>query len=408
MLARVAAAARVRPPERTGALLSATLVLSVGKGAFLATVMVYLLQIVGLTPLLATAGLTLWGAASAAVAVPTGLLVDRGRGRAVGSVAAVCAALLVPLSARVHTPWALLLVLCVAGGFDSAGNVVRRAMLAGAGGDSVKALAWARTVTNIGFALGALCSVRLLASRSPFAYETAYLLIGGGYLVMAACFATTSLGAGRRGSPSVRAPGVVGARSLRTGGALAAATGILTVHTTLLSTVLPLWVTRHASVPVSVLGWLVMLNSLIAVGGQLAVSRRAATREGALRCFRNSAVWTAGCCLLLGLVRFAPTGWQVVLLVAATIALTGGELLEAAGEWGLSAVLAAADEHGFYQSACVLGETTQGAAGPLLVAGLVTAAPVAGWIVLVAVLGAGRYIAGFTTPPPHKAIAIDS
>jgi predicted MFS family arabinose efflux permease len=397
--------AKLRPPQRTGVLLSATLVLSIGKGTFLFTVLVYLLQVAKLDTLAATTALTLWGTASAAVAIPVGRLIDRARGRQAGAISACCVAVLIPLTAQLQTPWALMLVLAAAGGLDSCGNVVRRALFAGATGDGVGALAWARTVSNIGFALGGLLSVVLLSANSEAAYEFAYLLIGGVYLLMAACFATTSLSMGTRekaataGTPAPAKP-----RNVRSGVALAVATGILTVHATLLTTVLPLWITKHTSVPVPVIGWLITLNAVLTIVAQIPVSKLATTTARALRCFKASAVWTATCCVLLGLVGFLPAGSQVAVLVAATIALTAGELFEAAGEWGLSATLAASDEHGFYQSACVLGEATQSAVGPLLIGNMVNALPVLGWPLLIGIIGTGRYIAGFIHPPErHRA-----
>ncbi|MET0237182.1 MAG: MFS transporter [Kibdelosporangium sp.] len=405
MRARLSVPTKFRPPERTGVLLAATLLLSIGKGTFLFTVLVYLLQVAKLDTLAATTALTLWGTASAAVAIPIGRLIDRAGGRQAGAISAGCVAVLIPLTAQLHTPWALMLVLTVAGGLDSSGNVIRRAMLAGTAGNAVGALAWARTVSNIGFALGGLFSVILLSANSQAAYEFAYLLIGGIYVLMAVCFATTSLGTGTKekaatsGTPVSAKP-----RNVRPGVALAVATSILTVHATLLSTVLPLWITKHTSVPVPVIGWLVTLNAVLTIIAQIPVSRLATTTASALRCFKASAVWTAACCLLLGLASFLPVGWQVAVLITATIALTGGELFEAAGEWGLSATLAASDEHGFYQSACVLGEATQSAVGPLLIGNMINALPVLGWPLLIGILGTGRYVAGLIHPPErHRA-----
>ncbi|MGC5365700.1 hypothetical protein ACPXCE_29185 [Streptomyces sp. DT24] len=393
----------MRPPKGTSGLLAATLVLSIGKGTFLATVMVYLLKTAGVGTLSASTALSLWGAASVAVAFPVGALIDRGRGREAGAISAVCAAVLVPITGQVHTPWVLMLVLCAAGGFDSAGNVVRRGLIAGAASSGVTGLAWARTVTNVGFALGALVSVRLLSANSASEYALAYGVIGGVYIIMAVCFLLTPLGSRRRTATTkaLAEPGrgtAAQPRDRRIGGLLALSTSILTVHTTLLTTVLPLWITKHTNVPVSAMGWLFMINTLITIGGQISVSRLATTADGALRCFRGSAIWTGMCCVLLGLVSHVPTAIQVFMLVTATIALSVGELLEAAGEWGLSAILAAKGEHGFYQSACVVGEATQSAVGPLFVGGMLTMLPMAGWVLLMGMIGTGRYVAGRVLP----------
>lgn len=95
------------------------------------------------------------------------------------------------------------------------------------------------------------------------------------------------------------------------------------------------------------------------------------------------------------------------MLVAAVIALTLGELFEAAGEWGLSATLASHGEHGLFQSACAFGESTQSAVGPLLVASMVTAFPTIGWLFLISMIGGGRFLAGFLSPArsPKRALA---
>jgi hypothetical protein len=409
---RLRVPARLRPPARTGPIIAATLVLSIGKGAFLSTVMVYLLEIARLSPLAATTTLSLWGAASVVVAVPVGMLVDRTSGRVVGAANAAVAALLIALTARASAGTAVMALVCLAGGFDSAANVTRRALLAGAARDGVAALAWGRTVSNVGFALGGLWSVHILSTHTRSGYASAYLLAGIGYLVMALFLSTTSLGRGTaRGAdpvspdaglvpPDAASAGNDGwRRHLRTGAALATTTGILLVHSTLLTAILPLWISRYASVPVATLGWLVLLNSVVVIAGQIPVSSLATTTAGAIRCFHLAAWCIAASCALLGLVRFGSPGWQLAALVAATLALTVGELFQAAGEWGLSAILASAGGHGFYQGACVFGESAQASVGPLLVGGLVTALPLVGWLVLIGVVGAGRYLTRFVVPP---------
>lgn len=397
----------MRPPSGTGPLLAASLVLSVGKGVFLATIVVYLLQVAGLSALVATTALTAWGAASAAVAIPTGMLIDRALGRRVWAITALGVAVLIPVVAHLRAPWLLILVLFVAGGLDSVGNVARRVLFAGAGDAGLTSLAWARTVSNGGFALGGLLSVWLLSVNTGGAYELAYLLVAVGYVGMAVCFMTTALGP----QPAARpATGESQPRDRCVVAVLTASTAVLTLHATLLTTVLPLWITQHTSVPVFIVGLLVALNSVIVIFGQVPVSRFANTTERALRCFRGSAWGTGGCCMLLGLSAFPPTAVQVVLLVAAAIALTCGEMFEAAGEWGLSATLAAAGQNGLYQSACVLGETTQNAVGPLLVGSLVTVLPVASWPLLIALTAAGRHVATFipVLPPAERAAPLQA
>lgn len=383
-------------------ILVTTLVLATGKGLFLSTIMVYLLVVAKLGTLAATAAWSLWGAASVLVSIPVGMLLDRVSGRMFRVAAASGAAMLLAAVAYTREPVALLLVLTLGGAFDSAANVARRALLASGTGDPVAALAWARTVSNIGFALGGLLAAWLLSDPTRAGFRLGYLGVAVGYLLLAAFFATTSLRRAPTGTAERPQPQHRGIRNLRLGVTLATATGILYVHSTLLTTIMPLWVTRFTDVPVWAIGWLIALNAVLVIVAQIPVSRRASTAPGAVHCMRRSTLWIAACCALLGTCRYGPIGWQVAALVAATVTVTFGELLQAAGEWGLAATLAGDREHGFFQAACVFGESAQAALGPVLLGTLITALPVLGWPVLIAVAGLGRVVTGFLASPEHR------
>src|SRR5262245_32203845 len=86
---------RSRPPDGCGTVIAATGVLAVGKGIFLTTLVVYLLQIARFNAVQASICISLWGIAAVMVSLPTGALVDRYSGRLIGLVAAALAAPLV-------------------------------------------------------------------------------------------------------------------------------------------------------------------------------------------------------------------------------------------------------------------------------------------------------------------------
>ncbi len=394
-MSRLTAPLRGRPPVGTAPLVGATGLLAIGKGVFQSTLVIYLLKIVSVGTLTASSGAATWGLAAVVAAVPAGIAVDRLSPRVVGAVASLCAVPLLAIVGSVHRLDYLLLAVFLAGGLDAIGGVARRALLAAQPGNGVVALAWARSASNVGFAIGAVLCVLLLGSHSARAYQVAYALAAVSYAVVAvALWATPDrrphVADGAAGDTS--STGKADPRRLGIAASLASSTAILSLHMSLLDVAFPLWIATRTSVPVAAFGWLLLINTLLTVFGQIAAARWAETVEGALRATMRSALWTAAACVLLGLAGVGPTVWQVVTLIAAMVTLTVGELLQSAGEWGLSALLADDNEHGFYQGACVLGESVQSSAGPLLVGVLLGSVPIVGWGVLGALLLTGHEV----------------
>jgi hypothetical protein len=393
-MSRLSGVLRARPPAGTGPLVAGTGVLAIGKGVFLSTLVIYLLQVVHVGTIAASLCASAWGLAAVIASVPAGLAADRGSARLIGIVASLVAVPLLALVGSVHDLAYLVPAIFVAGTCDAVGGVARRAMLASQPDTGVSALSWARTASNAGFAIGAVLSVPLLASHSASAYHLAYLLA-------ALSYAAAALALGVRKLPAVRPATATSAagtgadphrrRRVGVAAALAGSTAILSLHTSLLDVAFPIWIDKYTSVPVSALGWLLLVNTLFTVFGQIPAARLAETVEGALRSTMQSALWVLACCALLLLAGLGgSTAWQVVALAAAMVALTVGELLQSAGEWGLSALLARDHEHGFYQGACVFGESVQSSGGPLVIGVLIGSVPLAGWGVLGVLLLAGR------------------
>lgn len=407
---RLTSVLRARPPAGTAPLVVGTGVLAIGKGVFLSTLVIYLLQIVHLGTVAASVCASAWGLAAVVASVPAGLAADRRSPRLVGIAASLGA---VPLLAAVGSARGLeYLVPAIfgAGTFDAVGAVSRRTLLAARKQTGVAALSWARTASNAGFAIGAVLSVPLLGSHSAQLYRIAYVLAAASYAAIAGALAmmasstarsvdpdaatgTSMAGAASAESERPGSPEPPGPRRIGIAAALAGSTAALSLHTSLLDVAFPIWIVKHTSVPVSAFGWLLLVNTLLTVFGQIPASRQAQTVEGALRSTTRSALWTTACCVLLVAAGAGGSAaWQVVALSAAMVALTLGELLQSSGEWGLSALLARDHEHGFYQGACVFGESVQSSGGPLLVGTLIGIAPLAGWGVLGALLLSGREV----------------
>jgi hypothetical protein len=86
--------------------------------------------------------------------------------------------------------------------------------------------------------------------------------------------------------------------------------------------------------------------------------------------------------------------------VTAVLALTAGELTQAAGGWDLSFRRADPERQGAYLSVFSLGVTTQTIAGPVLLTALVLPAGAAGWVVLAGLLAVAGLAAPLLVPEP--------
>lgn len=182
---------------------------------------------------------------------------------------------------------------------------------------------------------------------------------------------------------------------------------VLLLHNTLLTVVLPLWVTEHTAAPRWALTTLLALNGVLAMACQVPVNRlfssyHAASRASAL----------AGVAVLAACVAYAASGTAtsalaaLAVLVVAMLAHTAGECLHIAST-PLSFSLAPPQARGRYLSFYNLGRVGQDLVGPVLLgtALLHSGAPV-WWLVggAVAVAGALPWLL-LRGPEPAKELA---
>jgi MFS family permease len=132
---------------------------------------------------------------------------------------------------------------------------------------------------------------------------------------------------------------------------------VLSTNQVLLNVVIPLWLVQETDAPRVLLAWLFGTNTVLAVLLQVAASRGAETIPGALRAARVSAAFFVLSCLIV-LVTHDTVGWVTIVLVwVGHVTVTGAELYQSAGHWGLVAELSDPDRRGEYQGAARLGGT---------------------------------------------------
>lgn len=366
---------------------------AVGTGAFLAVSVPFVTRSVHLSEGNLGFGLALSAAIALATAIPIGILADRigPKKVLVGVSLWRCACFVVyPL---VQNLWQFLTVVCLLGLVDKAAAPMEQALVgqATAADDRVRVVAILRSLRNVGFTLGALLGGIGLLIDTRAGYTAILLVNAASFAVLASLAArlpvlnASAKSLRRRFSVSV----------LRDGSFLSftGINAVLTMHMTLLSIGIPLWIVGHTDVSSALISPLVAVNTVLAVALQVRASRGTDTIAGAARALVWAGISLAVCCLLLVAAPKLPVVLGVGVLLLAMVALTGGELFQSAGGWGGSYLLAVPGQEGVYLSVFWLGVAVQQIAAPVLVSLVVTAGST-GWVVLAALFA----VCGFAAP----------
>jgi hypothetical protein len=255
-----------------------------------------------------------------------------------------------------------------------------------AGADRVRSLAFMRSARNIGYTLGALIGGLALATGSLTAVRAVPLVTAGILAVNAMLVArlpATSHTAGKAAAGNALSPGALRNRGFL---AMTACDGVISTNQVLLNVVIPLWLVEQTDAPRVLLAWLFGTNTVLAVLLQVAASRGAETVSGALRASRLSASFFVLSCLIV-LVTHDTVGWVTIALVwIGHVTVTGAELYQSAGHWGLVAELSDPTRRGEYQGAAQLGWTAGSVWAPATYTFLAINWGTPGWLLIATVV----------------------
>jgi hypothetical protein len=376
-------------PLRTYAVV--TLVDTIGFGLYATGSVLFFTQILHFTAAFVGVTLTIAAVAGLAAAVPGGRLSDRvGRKQTLVPLYLLQAALFAVLPFA-RTPALFVIVVCGIAFAEGAARPARRAALSSlvTGEARVAASAYNRAVLNVGFSIGTLGAGAALAVGSVPAYTA---LIWGNALSFvgaAVLFARLPLPPLQRRLDRDRAGLLFTPRMV----ASALCCGILFASASLLDVGLPLQVSEKTDAPHWIIAGLLLVNTAIAIALQVRASRGSETVSGAARANRRAGIWLVGACALFAASAIPNSGLAIAALVGAVIALTAGELLSSAGQWGMSYALAPQHREAEFLAGFGLVSGAAGVAGPFLATQVVTHGS-AGWIAAAAVF----LIAGLAAP----------
>ncbi|MFD7017705.1 MFS transporter [Streptomyces sp. NPDC059928] len=368
---------RFVPDDRTQrGLALGNLVSMTGTGATMSALVVFLsaakhLPLGQAASLLATSGLV-----GVLGAVPVGQLSDRYGARSLAVVTELVCALATVLLLATASAWLLALCLAVRQ-LATSGNTAARATLMGKlvpPEGRVALRAYQRSVSNIGFSVGALLAALAMSTGTTAALYALLALDAATFCVSA--LTTSRLPAAGRGAKG-RGLGrdAMGDRGYLTVSLLNA---VHALNRAVVSIGVPLWIVYGSDLPPWTTSAAMILNTVVVIALQARLSRPAKDVAGARRALLAAGALTAVGCAALATAERAV--WP--LFVTACLALALGEILGAAAGWTLSYDLAPDQLLGQYQGMWqLIADGSAKAAGPAVIGWTVAAGP-AGWALL--------------------------
>ncbi|MEU6990168.1 MFS transporter [Streptomyces sp. NPDC046465] len=377
-----------------------TLIQALGLGVFLTSSAVFFTRTIGIPAQRVGLALSVAGLCGLVCTVPIGRLADRlGAGRVL-TVNFLLAAVGFTTYCLVDGFATFLAVACAIAVLETSAGALQASLTDALVGEAerLRVSAQMRSLFNLGFLGGAALAGAAIAAGTSTALYATVLANAALQLVSVAVLLGMRLPAGAGPRAAAESPdGVLRSAALRDVRyvAVALVCGALELYHPLLTVGLPLWIVTGTDAPALLVSGLLIVDTVLVLLFQVAVSKGARTPAGAARMLR-CAGWALGASCLV----FAVSGGHGALLDSAALlggalVLVLGELYQASASWGLSFGLAPAGRQGEYQAVFSLGRGLQQFAGPWLMTSLVVGAAATGWLVLAALFA----LLGLAAPP---------
>jgi MFS family permease len=413
--------ARVLGPDPLVRKLAGQSVLSAfGEGAFLTGSAVFFTMVVGLSAQQVGLGLSIAAAVRFACSVPLGRLADRVGAKRMWQATSAVEALLYAAWPLLVGFWPFVLMMVVMSVAEAGRRGGRGAYTIAVfpRDQRVRSQAYLRAARNVGYTIGALAAGLALATDSDAVIRAVPLLTAAVLALNAVwVFRLPDVAAQpHHETPLEEAVEHAGERrsALHNRGffLMSVCNGVLGTHGVLLNVVIPLWLVQETDAPHVLLAWLFGTNTVMAVFLQVAAARGVLDVRSSLRAqYRGAACFVLSCGIVM--VTHDTIGWVTIALVwLGHVTVTGAELYQSAGQWGLVAELSDPDRLGEYQGVSGLGFTLADVWAPAVYTYLAMTWGAPGWLliaatVLVAALGIGpsaraaeRYLARSRRPVP--------
>ncbi|MCE7000622.1 MFS transporter [Saccharothrix sp. S26] len=366
-----------------GVLLWGRGVSALGDGLWFTTWALFFTRVLELPLVTVGVGMAVAGAAGLLAAVPLGALADRFDPRLVLATITVVRAGAMASYLAVDGTWSFLAATVAFTAPANGGNAVRTALIAGLVADNaarVRALAQQRVAQHVGYAIGAGLGALVLTADDHRAYALAIT----GNAITFGVLAVTTL-AVRAPSPAGGTPRARAVLRDRPYLAVVAVTSVLSLCWAMLSTGLPLWLSRETDLPLALGGVVVVVSSVGIAVFQVPFARFARGPSRAARTAVRSGIVLAASCVLLATTAGGSGAVGVVVVVAAAALHVVGELGYVAANWGLSVSLMRDESRGAYQGVNEAATATVQLFGPAVFTFALGGFGAAGWLAVAAV-----------------------
>jgi hypothetical protein len=381
------AISRVLPADRaTRGLSLAVLINTSGNGLYITAAALFYTRGIGLSISKVGVGLTVAGVIGWSGAIVGGRLADRYGCREVCILLLLAETVSFASLDLVHSVGELIVVAAIATASIQAYAAAQGALIGRVGGRDVVVLrAYQHSVNNLGVALGTGAAGIVIAINTAAAYKVMMLANAASFLgaaLMLAIFVPTQSVIPRPSGNSTRAP-------LRDIGYLSvtAINSVLCLQFLVFTFPLPLWVATHTSAPTWIVSPLLLINTGLIIVLQVRFAKGTQHTDAAARAVRR-----AGIVLALAMAAYALAAgvslWLAILvLLAAAILHTIGELWQQSGAFNLSYGLAQEHAIGEYQGIFALGVGVSRVLGPATLIALCLNLGVTGWLALGCLFG---------------------
>ena len=370
-----------------------TLINTYGVGLILTAMTLYAIKVVHLTPQNSGLALTIAGLVGLLAAMPMGALADRRGPRDISRLAMLlmaASAVGFVLFARDFVSY--LIVATVQGAALSASVTADVTLLRRFGGEEATTFrSQTQAVFNLGVSLGvATCGVAIQlntvnAYRALFLGQALTSLIGVAIVGRLPKFEPL---------PGAHEESVVAALKDRPFLGYAVLSGAMYMQYFVLTLLLPVWVVYHTHAPRWSVSAFVIVNTVLVVLFQVRIGKTVQTIKRGGAAIRRAGVIFLVSCSAMGLATGIPA-WAALLLLAAAVVLhTYGELWHSSGTFALDFGLAPEHAQGQYQGLVGMGNGAGQALAPFVLIGLVLAGGRLGFVLL----GAGFALLSLAAP----------
>ncbi len=373
-----------------------------GEGAFLTGSAVFFTVIVGLSAQQVGLGLSVAALTRFALSVPLGRLADRLGAKQMWQLTSGVEAALYAAWPLLTGWWPFMAMMVVMAVVEAGRRNARGAygLAVFPREERVRSQAYLRAARNVGYTFGALAAGLALATDSDDVVRMVPLVTAALLAVNAVWVFRLPDVESRSHPDSPIEQAVEHARERRSAlhnrgfFLMSVCNGVLGTHGVLLNVVIPLWLVQETDAPRVLLAWLFGTNTVMAVLLQVAAARGVTDVRRSLQAqYRGAACFVLSCAIVM--VTHDTVGWVTIALVwIGHVTVTGSELFQSAGMWGLVSELSDPERLGEYQGVSGLGYTMGDVWAPALYTFLAMTWGAPGWvliagIVVVATLGIG-------------------